>query len=61
LRQVRKAHQPLQVFAEGRPEQKARLERIAMRPTEDEHCVHFAGADPVGESGRHEGARTHAD
>ena len=37
------------------------LERVVVRPVENEHRVHFAGRDAVGETRRDEGARTHAD
>jgi len=54
-------HQPPHEFAERRAQQQTRLERIAMGPIENEHRMHFARADAVGEAGRDEGAGTHAD
>ncbi|HKI14800.1 MAG TPA: hypothetical protein VKA12_07305, partial [Roseiarcus sp.] len=52
------AHQPPREFAEGRPQQQIRLERVAMGPVENEHRVHFARRYAVGETGHDEGAGT---
>ncbi len=61
LHEFGQPHRPAREFTESRTQQEFRLERVVARPVEYEHRMHFAGRNPVGETGRHERARTHAD
>ena len=61
LHELRHPHQPPRELAERRTHQQVRFERIVVRPVENEHCVHLAGRDAVGETRSDKGARAHAD
>jgi hypothetical protein len=47
LHEFRHSRDPPRELAERRSQQEIRLERIAMRPVEYEHRMHFAGRDPA--------------
>ena len=61
LRELRNYHEPAGELAKSRAQEKVRLERVVMRPVENEHRVHLAREHAVGEAGGDEGAGTDPD